>query len=100
MAKAKKAAPKAAATPSGAAAADLPAIGMPFAVTETTEFTEGRRLIARYLPEFGYRVTALNQAFVGEMIAAGKAAIGIPGAGGAKNAPAATPAAARGTVRT
>lgn len=80
----------------------LPAIGAPFTVTEEAEFRDGRRLVARYQPKLGYRITDLNRAFVGGLIAQGKANIGVPGAGAANaptaNAPAAAAAKARGKV--
>jgi hypothetical protein len=95
MAKATKAAKAAARTTAPA----LPAIGSAFAVTEIIEFEEGRRLIARYRPEHSYRVTELNQAFVGGLIAAGKAGAG-QSAGGAAGALAAGKGRASGTVKT
>jgi hypothetical protein len=99
MAKATKAAKAAAQRTSPATAPALPAIGSAFAVTEIIEFEEGRRLIARYRPEHSYRVTDLNQAFVGGLIADGKAGAGAP-AGTAAGMLTSGKGDARGSVRT
>ena len=97
---------KAAAT---SGAADLPAIGSVFTVTEIVEFEDGRRLIARYLPQFPdaepddpvptYRVTEINQAFVAAQIAVGVVTLGGPAAPTNANALTSGTGKASGTVR-
>ncbi len=65
-------------------------VGARFVVTEPATFTVGNRTIAKYLPatkdaKYDYRVTDLNCAFVGELLAAGTAVLtglGGNGAGG------------------
>lgn len=83
----------------------MPSIGDRFVVLETHEArTEKGRLLARYRPEFDYRVTPRNLELVAGLIAAGKARIGTTtaaeklAAAGGKGL-AVNTAAARGRVR-
>lgn len=50
-------------------------VGARFKTLERQEFRIGNQMIARYLPEFDYRVTDLNTDFVGGLIEAKKAAL-------------------------
>jgi hypothetical protein len=55
-----------------------PAIGTSFRVSETQEIKNGRgRILARYLPEHQYRVTAANLECIKALVDAGLA---VPGA--------------------
>lgn len=50
-------------------------VTLSFSVREPVAFMAGTRLVAKYLPEMRYRVTALNQAFVREQIEKGNAVL-------------------------
>ncbi len=49
-----------------------------FHVLEVIEFRQGPVLVARYRPDFGYRMTEVNESFIADLIKAGKAALGAP----------------------
>lgn len=77
------------------------AIGERFTVAKSQEVRDARgRLLARYLPQFDYRITPRNLQIVTEMIAAGTALAGGNAEARSANQVASKPSRVKGAVST